>query len=86
MGKSEVIEMLHHETIDIEFLKTDGTIRQMTCTLNANKLPAQTGLEETIQKKKPNPDVLAVFDLINQGWRSFRWDNLQTVNGVKYVG
>ena len=85
MVKSDVLNLLHTETVDVEFTKKDGTNRIMTCTLRADKLPAQTDLEEGIQKKKPNDDVLAVFDLVNQGWRSFRWDSLLTVNGIKVV-
>lgn len=84
MEKSEVLELLHNETVDLEFIKKDGSVRIMTATLRADKLPAQVDLEEAVQKKTPNPDVMAVFDLINQGWRSFRWDSLKTVNGVAF--
>jgi hypothetical protein len=82
MDKSKVLELLHTETVDLEFIKKDGSLRVMTATLKADKLPAQVDLEEAVQKKADNPDVLAVFDLINQGWRSFRWDSLISVNGV----
>ena len=84
MEKSEVLDLLHNESVDLEFIKKDGTLRAMTATLKADSLPAQIDLEETVQKKTPNPDVLAVFDLINQGWRSFRWDSLQKVNGAPF--
>jgi hypothetical protein len=46
-------------------------------------LPAQVDLEEAIQKKKPNPDALAVWDVEANGWRSFRWDSLQDFNVVE---
>jgi hypothetical protein len=82
MEKSKVLELLHTETVDLEFVKKDGTVRVMTATLKAESLPDQVGLEEAVQKKATNPDVVAVFDLINQGWRSFRWDSLISVNGV----
>lgn len=84
MGRSDVINLLKTETVDIEFIKKDGTLRFMTCTLREDKLPAQVDLEEAVQSKKVNDNVLAVFDLIEQGWRSFRWDSLRTVNGVTY--
>jgi hypothetical protein len=48
----------------------------MECTLNPELLPAQTDLEEQVQKKTPNPDVLAVWDLDAKGWRSFRYDSI----------
>lgn len=84
MEKSEVLDMLHNESVDLEFIKKDGTLRVMTATLKADKLPAQVDIEEEVQKKAPNLEVLAVFDTINQGWRSFRWDSLKTVNGVSF--
>ncbi len=85
MEKSKVLELLHTETVDLEFVKKDGSLRAMTATLKADILPAQVDLEEAVQKKAVNPDVMAVFDLINQGWRSFRWDSLKTVNGESFV-
>ena len=62
--------------LNITFIKKDGTQRLMRCTLRADLLPAQTDLEESIQKKAPNPEVLAVWDLENVGWRSFRYDSI----------
>jgi hypothetical protein len=84
MEKSDVINLLKNESVDLEFVKKDGTLRVMTCTLKEDKLPNQLDVEEVVQKKAPNPDVLAVFDLINQGWRSFRWDGLKKVNGETF--
>lgn len=85
MEKSKVVDMLKTETVDLEFIKKDGTLRVMTCTLQEDKLPAQVDVEEHVQKKVPNPDILVVFDVINQGWRSFRWDSLKKVNGEAFV-
>lgn len=85
MEKSSVVEALKTSIVDIEFVKKDGTTRLMTCTLRADSLPAQVDVEQVISEKAPNTEVLAVFDTINQGWRSFRWDSLKTVNGVQFV-
>jgi len=68
--------LLREKTVQVVFIKKDGTERKMLCTLNADLLPAQTDLEEAVQKKTPNPDVLAVWDLEAQGWRSFRYDSI----------
>jgi hypothetical protein len=67
---------LFENVVNVLFLKKDGTERKMTCTLKPDLLPAQTDLEEAVQKKTPNPDVLAVWDLENEGWRSFRYDSV----------
>ena len=60
----------------VTFLKKDGTQRVLRCTLSPTELPARVDLEEGVQKKTPNPDVLAVWDLENKGWRSFRYDTI----------
>lgn len=62
--------------LNVAFIKKDGSQRDLRCTLRPDLLPAQTDLEEAVQKKTPNPDVLAVWDLDNQGWRSFRYDSI----------
>jgi len=68
--------MLHENVLIVDFVKKDGTDRKMRCTLQASMLPAQTDIEEQIQKKAPNPEVLAVWDLEVEGWRSFRYDSI----------
>ena len=60
----------------VTFLKKDGTQRVLRCTLSPTELPVQIDFEEVVQKKTPNPDVLAVWDLENKGWRSFRYDTI----------
>ena len=84
MEKSDVIGLLHEDKVTITFQKADGTLRNMLCTLKEDMLPQQIDLEETIQKKVSNPDACAVWDIENQGWRSFRWDRLKSVNGENF--
>lgn len=68
--------VLHTGVANVSFIKKDGTVRNLLCTLMPEHLPVQTDLEEAVQKKTPNPEVLAVWDLDNQGWRSFRYDSI----------
>lgn len=82
MVKSELLALLKTEVVDIEFVKNDGTTRVMTCTLREESLPVR---DENARTKASNPDVLPVFDTINQGWRAFRWDSLKKVNGEAFV-
>jgi hypothetical protein len=69
-------ELLQTKTVRVVFLKKDGSERSMLCTLRSDVLPQQTDLEEAVQKKTPNPDVLAVWDVESNGWRSFRYDSI----------
>lgn len=82
LKQDEIITQLKMQTMNIEFMKKDGTRRKMTCTLMPEMLPAQVDLEELINTRKGNPDILAVFDTDKDEWRSFRWDSLLSVNGV----
>lgn len=61
---------------NVQFTKKDGTIRDMLCTLNEIYLPQQTDLEEHVQNRKENPDIVSVWDVEAKGWRSFRKDSV----------
>lgn len=77
LDKEDVKKKLHEGICKIIFTKANGDTRIMHCTLNESLLPEQIDLEEAVQKKTPNPDVLAVWDVENSGWRSFRWDSVK---------
>lgn len=69
-------DQLKTKVLKVNFIKKDGTVRDMLCTLNPDLLPAQIDIEESVQKKTQNPDILAVYDLEKEGWRSFRYDSV----------
>lgn len=75
--KEQILQSLRNGVCKIIFTKVNGDKRIMHCTLSEQLLPEQTDIEEAIQKKKPNPEVLAVWDTDAGGWRSFRWDALE---------
>ena len=63
--------------IEVSFTKKDGTERTMKCTLNSQYLPEQKDLEEEIDKRNKSDEVIAVWDIEKEGWRSFRWDSVK---------
>jgi len=74
-GRKWLISLLGERPIEIVFTKKDGTERTMKCTLMEEYLP------ETVGSDKPkNDEVLAVYDLEKEGWRSFRWDSIKEVH------
>lgn len=79
-NKEDVKSKLRESICKVSFTKVNGETRIMNCTLDETMLPEQIDIEESIQKKKPNPDVLAVWDVENKGWRSFRWDSLKSIS------
>lgn len=66
-------ENLHKGVVEVTFQKNDGSERVMKCTLQDGLVPK---FESTGKVKRHNPDVLAVWDIESDGWRSFRWDSV----------
>ena len=78
MNKDEIREFLTHAVADVKFTKTDGTIRNMRCTLRPDYLPAPSVAESVLTKTKrdENPNIIAVWDIEKKDWRSFRIDSV----------
>lgn len=80
--------LLQQGTITVTFVKADGTVRDMKCTLNwatipEDKHPGQPPVDGIVkegkQRKEPDVHSLRVFDLDKLEWRSFRFDRLQKI-------
>ena len=59
------------------FTKLNGEERNMVCTLKEDVIPKAT--KDPITQKKVrdlNEEVLAVWDVNKEGWRSFRISNV----------
>jgi len=79
--RDTLLKDLRHGVLDVTFTKVNGDERKMRCTLVTSLLPEnyRTSLEEQTAEKKfhqSNPDVIACWDLQNNGWRSFRIDSV----------
>lgn len=74
---------LAHGPVTVIFTKKDGTERAMLCTTSDSLVPkAESGNVTELSEKparKVNADVMSVYDLEMQGWRSFRWDSVKQV-------
>ena len=75
--KDWLISLLRSEIVELTFIKKDGSERIMTCTLAEQKIPAENVPKGTDRAK--SDEAVAVFDLENNGWRSFRWDSLTNI-------
>lgn len=79
--RDTLLKDLRSNVVEVHFTKSNGENRVMRCTLVKRMLPEsyQQSLEEQTEEKtfhKENPDVLAVWDLGVNGWRSFRIDSV----------
>jgi hypothetical protein len=86
-----VRSLAQKSVITVTFVKADGTIRDMKCTLDGAQIPIDKQprgqavqsidgiVRESRQRREPDEHSLRVFDVDKQEWRSFRFDRLQKV-------
>lgn len=79
MSREKLKESLKSNLATITFTKSDGTERVMKCTLREEYLPPQKDFKEYVSETKVNDNVLAVWDIENNGWRSFRIDSVKSI-------
>lgn len=77
LSKSNIVNMLHNGIINVKFTKKDGTERVMKCTLLENIIKPYE--KTTEREKKVNEDILSVWDVEKDAWRSFRYDSILEV-------
>jgi hypothetical protein len=71
----ELREALHHNQVQVQFRKADGSLRVMRATLRAEDLPVRT---DPVDPSAPDHNLFKVWDLDKQAWRSFRTDRLES--------
>jgi hypothetical protein len=94
MNKSDIEKMLEENVCTVKFEKTNGEKRTMKCTLVKDLLPEV--LEKVIHpaetryphlkeesKRAQNDNIVAVYDLDKDGWRSFRISYLESIEVEK---
>lgn len=84
MTKEELRKLLTNTVTEITFTKTDGTIRKLVGTLMPEHLPplAEDITNLSKSKRDENPKILAVWDMENGGWRSFRIESVMNIETV----
>lgn len=75
--RDTLLNDLRQSVLEVRFVKTDGTLRTMRCTLLSQYLPENFNNAEEVDFHHSNQDVLAVWDIGSNGWRSFRIDSVQ---------
>ena len=74
-SKQQLRDLLKKKIVSVTFTKTNKTERKMICTLKEDMLPV-IEQKEPKRLKKDNDDVLAVWDLQKEAFRSFRVDSV----------
>jgi hypothetical protein len=92
MNKLELINLLHNNVANITFTKVNGDVRTLKGTLMESIVPkkemdpAGVGVEtivETQARKATNENVVVVWDIENDGYRSFRVDSVTAVEIIE---
>ena len=74
ISKSNILNLLKQGVIEVKFKKVDGSERVMKCTLLESYVKPHE--KTTDREKKVNEDVISVWDVEKEGWRSFRYDSV----------
>lgn len=88
MDKEAIKADLKYGVAEVIFTKMDGTVRKMRATLASEYLPKtieEDKKEADFEKEDSNPNVVAVWDLDNKGWRSFRVDRVISMQRVNTI-
>ena len=78
LSKSNIFNMLNSGIVNVKFTKTDGTERDMKCTLCESLIKPHE--KKTEREKKINENIISVWDIEKEGWRSFRMDSIISIH------
>jgi len=83
--KDDLSEMLKQNVLVVDFTKLNGDKRVMTCTLREDMKPKATKTDPMSQTKvrEVSDAVVSVWDVNARGWRSFRYERINSVNIVE---
>lgn len=74
LSKSNILNMLQNGIVNVKFTKVDGTERVMRCTLAEGiAIPHE---KTSDREKKANTNIISVWDVEKESWRSFRYDSI----------
>lgn len=81
MTRQEMLTQLRENTCRVKFTKVNGEERDMRCTLLQKLIPSdQMPKGSTLEESNKSEDVIRVFDVTANGWRSFKVDNVIEFN------
>lgn len=68
------VSLLQNGPVRVVFTKVNGEVRNMKATLNKNLIPLTQAPANPAEDTDRSSNVIRVFDLDAQDWRSFRVD------------
>lgn len=83
MTYDEMVSNLKNGICFVEFTKISGESRQMNCTLNFDFIPEVFYPKNPENPAQKNEQIIKVFDLDKEGWRSFYVSSVFNFQAVK---
>jgi len=80
MTRDELVAKLDVETVTVVFTKSDGSERKMNCTRSLSMIP---DVYHPKNVKDVDSNVIRVFDVDLEEWRSFKFDSVLTIDGER---
>jgi len=74
IGRDWLRGLLKTSEVEVTFVKVGGDKRKMRCTLKEDVIVPHE--KKTDREKEINEEVLAVWDVEKNSWRSFRFDSI----------
>jgi len=83
--KTELVEKLQTEVVNVTFTKADGTDRTMSCTKMISKIPQEfhPKTDKVVKLDESGnvveSDLITVWDVEKTGWRSFNFNKVKEI-------
>lgn len=82
-NREEILAGMRNEVVEVHFTKEDGSQRVLKGTLKTDLLPSNApSLEEQTIFHKNHPNLVQCWDVVKNGWRSFRMDSVHYANAA----
>jgi hypothetical protein len=74
----EIITAIRNGLVKVTFLKKDGSLRIMKCTLDMESIPAEHHPKNQSNQQTESDQCIRVYEPDEDGWRSFLFDSVQS--------
>lgn len=73
--KQGIVDALREGKVHLQFKKVNGDLRNMVATLHTDYIP-ESDIPAEGKERVTNEEIVVLYDLEVNGWRSFRTENL----------
>lgn len=84
VDRDRLLQDLRKNVIEVHFTKVNGEERKMRCTLMPEHVPQNTDYKHLDEQhsREENKEIVAVWDIEKNGWRSFRIESVTYISDI----